>query len=146
MEVPGLVDRQRRGRVIGVPATTHQAADDHLLRIVPITPAQPIQISDIVAIDVASAAAGRVDPFAARPPGGGGHEERQAGVAPDVQVLPADGLESRAFRAVMDESRIDQMGVQFQVAVAAQALDDRPLAEDARKSFEKFRERKMVHV
>jgi len=64
----------------------------------------------------------------------------------DVQVLPTDGRESRTLGRVVDKSGIDDMGIEFAVRVAAQALDDSPLAQDAFGLLEKIRKWGGIHV
>jgi hypothetical protein len=64
----------------------------------------------------------------------------------DVQVLPADGRKCFPFRRVLDKSGIDDMGVEFAVRVAAQALDDSPLAQDVFGLLEKIRKWGGIHV
>ena len=119
------------GRIIGIPAAAQQTADDNLPGVPAIAAAQSIQKPEIVAVHVHPDQTGGRDPFAAGPPGGGGEKQRQVMPEADVQILPADGRKRLPFRRVVDKSGIDDMGVELAVRVAAQALDDRPLAQDA---------------
>jgi hypothetical protein len=145
VELQRLINAERLGGIVGIPATAHQTADDHLLRIPAITLAQRVKKPHVVAVHIDPGIPGSIDPLSTRPPSRCGHEQRQAELTTDTQILPTYGLQCCPFGLLIDKGRVDQERVKFQVDVAAQALDDRPLANDAGRANYKVRASGMVH-
>ena len=63
----------------------------------------------------------------------------------DVQVLSANIRKNRTFYLVVDKSRIDNMGIEFEVGVPAQAPDDSPFTKNASRSLKEFWKRHVLH-
>ena len=63
MELQRLINAERLGRIVGIPATTHQAADDHLLRIPAVTLPQRIKKPHVVAIHIDPGIPGSIEPL-----------------------------------------------------------------------------------
>src|SRR5262249_12540547 len=111
-----------------------------------VTVPERIKKPHVVAIHIDPGIPGSIDPLSTRPPSRCGHEQRQAELATDIQILPTYGLQCCPFGLLVDKGRVDQERVKFQVDLAAQALDDRPLANDAGRADYKVRAMGMVHL
>ena len=76
------------------------------------------QPEDTLTLMIVPGQAGRCKPFPAGPPSGGGKQERQPALETDLQILSHDFLKRRAFWFVIDETRVDDKGVELKAAVA----------------------------
>jgi len=77
-------------RFVGIPPAAHQAADIYAAAVITVFPAQGIQETEVVAVQILSSQSGDGNAFAPGTPGRCGEQERQAIPPADLQVLAAD--------------------------------------------------------